>query len=130
VHTIRHGRVERFIVDGLDAVTTIRAIVSDTGDGVWIAGVYGTVWHVRPSGVEVWDTARGLSPSMINSMLRTRDGDLWIGTDGGGLARISQDRITRLDTRDGLINDFAHVAIEDPAVEPGTLGDDPSATGI
>lgn len=113
VHTIRQGRVERFLTKGLHESTTVRSIVSDTGQGVWIAAIYSSVWHVGPEGVQVWDTTNGLSSSMINSMLRTRNGDVWIGTDGGGVATISQGRVSTLDSRSGLLSDFMHVNIED-----------------
>jgi len=37
-----------------------------------------------------------------------RDGDLWIGTDGCGLARLSHGEITTYTTREGLASDFVN----------------------
>lgn len=113
VHTVRDGKVARFVTRGLEPYTTIRALASDTSDGVWIAGVYSILWHVSPKGVTVWDTSNGLTPHLINSLIRTRNGDVWIGTDGGGIARVSGGQVHIFDKRNGLINDFSHVSIED-----------------
>ncbi|HTP13017.1 MAG TPA: triple tyrosine motif-containing protein, partial [Bacteroidota bacterium] len=113
VYTMRNGKTERVLGNGLEISTTIRAIVTDPDGSVWIAGVYGALWHVKHGHITLWNSKNGLTASMANSLLVTRHGDVWMGTEGSGMTLLSQGRISFLRTSDGLIDDFAHVTIED-----------------
>ncbi|MEX2191598.1 MAG: two-component regulator propeller domain-containing protein, partial [Bacteroidota bacterium] len=112
VYTIDRGRVSKFLGKGLDESTSIRAIVSDPRGGVWIATVYGMVGYYDGSEQKTWDRNDGI-PNHINSMLLKRDGDVWVGTDGGGIAVISDGNLTVINEANGLLDDFFHVSIED-----------------
>ncbi len=113
VYTIRNGATKRFQGNGLLDNTTIHGIVADTGSGVWIIGLYGAVWHYDGATIRLWNWRNGLTDKQANSILMTRNGDVWVGTEGAGVARFSKGSISFLNEENGLINNFCHVAIED-----------------
>ena len=112
VYTIRQGRVSKFIGKGLDEYTSIRAIVADPRGGAWIGTVWGTVGYYNDAEEMAWDSREGI-PGMINSVLLTRNGELWAGTDGGGVVRIINGRVSVINKSGGLLDEFCHVSMED-----------------
>jgi ligand-binding sensor domain-containing protein/signal transduction histidine kinase len=54
----------------------------------------------------------GLGDVRVRNVLRSRDGSLWIGTDGSGVYHISNGQTRHFTTRDGLVNNFVRVLIE------------------
>jgi ligand-binding sensor domain-containing protein/signal transduction histidine kinase len=50
----------------------------------------------------------GLPQSQVNMMLEDRNGYLWIGTHGGGLARFDGREFKVFTTRDGLLSNIVH----------------------
>jgi signal transduction histidine kinase/ligand-binding sensor domain-containing protein len=113
VYTIRNGIARQVLGNGLRDNTTIHSMAADTGDGVWIAGLYGAVWHCTDHDIKLWNSRNGLTDKPANSILVTRNGDVWVGTDGGGIARFSKGHITLLKSAEGVVSDFVHVSIED-----------------
>ncbi|HEY6951116.1 MAG TPA: triple tyrosine motif-containing protein, partial [Bacteroidota bacterium] len=113
VYRLHQGHAQQFLGSEMQDNTTIRAIASDGVAGVWIAGIYGALWHVTSQGTRMWSAKNGLTGKMINSLLVTRNGDVWAGTEGGGITRLSDGHLSFLNTANGLIDNFSHVAIED-----------------
>lgn len=113
VYVIDHGTIRRFSGTGLTDVTTIRSIVSDPRGGVWIAALYGSIGYYNGVEEKIWNEKNGLPNSMINSLLLTKNGTIWSGTDGGGIMRISHGSVSILTAGNGLIDNFSHVSIED-----------------
>jgi ligand-binding sensor domain-containing protein/signal transduction histidine kinase len=60
----------------------------------------------------------GLGDVRVRNVLRSHDGSLWIGTDGGGVYHLSARITTHFTTRDGLVNNFVRVFLES---KDGTL---------
>ena len=50
---------------------------------------------------------------MIRSLFEDADGTLWIGTNGGGLNRLKDGRLTAYTTRNGLLDDVVYRILED-----------------
>jgi diguanylate cyclase (GGDEF)-like protein len=97
-------RVARFTTrDGLP-VDRLWAVISDGGDGLWIATHGGGVVRWRDGKVLQRITVQqGLPNDFARAILRDPDGTLWIGTDGGGVAEWRDGVVIRsLTTRDGL----------------------------
>ncbi len=87
---------------GTGGTEAILTIFEDRQGGVW----FGT----ETEGAKVWrdrlfDTLPGYQAtpdSPATSVMQTHDGDIWIGTDGGGLVRISKGSVRHDTVRDGL----------------------------
>ena len=63
--------------------------------------------------VRTWDTRDGLLTANVRALFRDSDGTLWIGTHGGGLARMKDGRIFNITTRHGLIDDVISQIVAD-----------------
>jgi ligand-binding sensor domain-containing protein/signal transduction histidine kinase len=70
-----------------------------------------------------WDTQSGLPQNSVRTIIRTRDGFLWVGTEGG-LARFDGQRFTAYGLREGLLSDYVRVLFEssDGTLWIGTRG--------
>ena len=53
-------------------------------------------------GFEHWTTREGLPSNVVNAVLEDREGNLWVGTDIGGLARLGNFSITNYGTSPGF----------------------------
>jgi signal transduction histidine kinase/ligand-binding sensor domain-containing protein len=92
---VRAGSIESIAIEPpIDP--HIRCILSDDGDGLWIGTEDGAA-HVRPRGAgEPWiaDCIPALPARFqVRSMLRDREGNLWLGSPEIGLARITPFRV-------------------------------------
>ncbi|HEV3049736.1 MAG TPA: two-component regulator propeller domain-containing protein [Longimicrobium sp.] len=99
----------------------VSAIQGDGADGVWIA-THGGVAHRTPRGVQLYTQAGGALPDAVaRDLLRARNGDLWVASNGG-LTRIRDGRAVTFGARDGLPDDRVRVLWEarDGALWAGT----------
>lgn len=55
----------------------------------------------------------GMPPEPVTSFIEDGQGTLWIGTDGGGLVRLSGRTVARFTTRDGLADDHVRALFDD-----------------
>lgn len=75
-----------------------------TSNGLFLAGDE----DVRPAALDP-----GLPGRIINKLLRGRDGTLWIGFDGEGLARVRDGRVEAFGPQQGLANGFVQSLYQD-----------------
>jgi ligand-binding sensor domain-containing protein/signal transduction histidine kinase len=54
----------------------------------------------------------GLGDVRVRNLMRSRDGTLWIGTDGSGVYHLSAQGTKHFTTREGLVNNFVRVFLE------------------
>lgn len=54
----------------------------------------------------------GLANVKVRNLLRTRDGALWLGTDGNGVFLLSGGKLARFTTRQGLVNNFCRALLQ------------------
>ena len=54
----------------------------------------------------------GLGDVRVRNVLRSRDGSLWIGTDGSGVYHLFAQGMKHFTTREGLVNNFVRVFLE------------------
>lgn len=82
-------------------------------DGVlWVPTNRGLV-RVAPGGTRTYTTEDGLPTDFVRVVHLADDGAVWIGTYGGGLARLHEGTISTLDERDGLAEDVVSSLFED-----------------
>ncbi|MGB3619596.1 MAG: two-component regulator propeller domain-containing protein, partial [Catalinimonas sp.] len=62
-----------------------------------------------------WAVADGLAQSQVMHMLQDRRGDLWLGTQGGGLDRFDGERFENFRQPDGLANNLVYRTFESRA---------------
>jgi ligand-binding sensor domain-containing protein len=90
-------------------------VYHDRTDGWWF-GTPDALYAYRGGRLERFDAAHGLPPGGVTSILESRNGQLWVGTDGGGLARlVNRPKLgfERFSTRDGLSDDAVTFLLED-----------------
>jgi diguanylate cyclase (GGDEF)-like protein len=89
----------------------VSAVAGDGADGAWIA-TQGGVAHWTPRGVQSFVHARGaLRDDIARDVLRARNGDVWVATNGG-LTRIRRGSAVTFTTRDGLPDDRVRTLLE------------------
>ena len=103
---LRDGRMTPFgAAQGLPD-DDVRAFLEDRAGNVWIATVNGGLTRVAPDGsVRVLAEADGLSAVRIVSMAEGPDGELWLGSSGGGVVRYAQGRFRSFTRKEGLSTD-------------------------
>ena len=104
----------RLIVHSLRAARTsedVRALAAGVDGTLWIGTTRGLArlrgGHVAASHRE------SIGRDFIVALLQDRAGTLWIGTRGGGLVRVSPDRVSRMRAADGLSEDDVVALHED-----------------
>ena len=81
----------------------------------------GVFWLGTPHGLVRLEAGRqqrftrrdGLSHDFVTAIREDRDGNLWIGTAGGGLNRLRDGRFSPLTSHEGLSNDHVRCLLED-----------------
>lgn len=92
----------------------ITSIIEEAPGVLWVGSSGGL--HRWEGGVtRSWTTKDGLLTQNVRALLRDGDGTLWLGTLGGGLARLRDGRITNVTTREGLIDDVVSQIVAEEA---------------
>ncbi|MCI0411752.1 histidine kinase [bacterium] len=79
---------------------------------LWVGTREGVNW-IRNGKISAFPLQKQLPNLFIRALFVTRDGAVWIGTYGGGLARYHDGKLRTYTTRDGLGNDFIRHIFED-----------------
>lgn len=103
----RDGGVARLGQSGVEVMTgrnnwpksTASRIVAAPGGGVWFFGGVGLVRVDAADGIRQIDTKR---LPIGSSMLATRNGELWLARESGGLARVDETGLSIFDASAGL----------------------------
>jgi ligand-binding sensor domain-containing protein/signal transduction histidine kinase len=84
-------------------------VALDTDGSLWAAS--NQLVHVRGDKAVPFKFP-ALGDARVRNVLRSRDGSLWIGTDGGGVYRLSAQGTKHFTTSEGLVNNFVRVFLE------------------
>jgi signal transduction histidine kinase/ligand-binding sensor domain-containing protein len=79
-------------------VTTMEV---DAGGALWIGTSKGLIKY-RDGKQTLYTTAQGLSNNVIRALTEDRDGNLWIGAEGGGVCKLSGELIISITSAEGL----------------------------
>ena len=98
---LSHGQVTAISQSDGNPIPTVTSICEDSAGRLWIAaaGRLYTWENERLNPIAGWTKVFD-----IKVMARDQLGNMWIGTDGEGLFRFTDGKITRFRTRDGLGN--------------------------
>src|SRR4029453_5276937 len=92
-----------------------RGVLALYGDGdgrIW-AGTDGLLFRYDGRIWTSFPAASGAPAATVRAFARTRDGALWMGTNGGGLARYLDGTFTRVSKADGLPSDLVRSLYQD-----------------
>lgn len=94
---------------------SVDSILDAGARGLWVGTDRGLALVDVPHGrVTTFENAPGEMPrSPVRSLCMDRDGNLWIGTNGEGLLRLTHGRFERYGTREGLSDDLVGSLLED-----------------
>jgi signal transduction histidine kinase/sugar lactone lactonase YvrE len=90
----------------------ISSLALEAADTLWV-GTSAGLHRWERGNVRTWTTRDGLLTANIRALHRDADGTLWIGTLGGGLARMRDGRFVHFTTRQGLIDDVISQIVPD-----------------
>ncbi len=109
---LQDGRVEHFPNSRALTVDTARALALDDGGQIWV-GVAGSLMQVTNGVVAAQFTeATGLPNRFIRVLCRDREGNLWIGSNGG-ISRFREGRFEHFSKSDGLPDNNVTAIYED-----------------
>lgn len=111
--------------EGLEAFE-ITGLCEDRDGTLWVGGREGLFHGVGSHFARVPPSA-GVPSGRVRAIYQTRNGDLWIGTHGGGLGLLRNGRFRTFTTADGLPSNFIRGIIED---HKGVLWVGTSGAGI
>jgi ligand-binding sensor domain-containing protein/two-component sensor histidine kinase len=80
--------------------------------GLWIGAATGLV-HSRDGQQTLYTTDNGLGSNSVSASFYDREGNLWIGTTGGGISKLSGEDITTFAVAEGLPSPDAFRVVED-----------------
>lgn len=92
---------------------SVRGLIAQSPDNLWIAS--GADLHNWNNGkLDAWGPDQGLITPGARNLYRDTSGTLWIGTNGGGIARLANNHIQHITTLQGLRdNTVSQIAQDD-----------------
>ena len=113
-------------VDDTSGVSVME--IQSDGEDLWIASLGRGLIRYRSDGeVEFLGSREGLVSDDVHCLLQDREGNLWFGTQGGGLNRLREGVFVTLSTREGLPHRNVAAVFED---SEGTLWIGTSGGGL
>ncbi len=107
INLIKGNEVSEFKLKTDRPKVRIFNILKDSKNNIWIATFSGVI-KVSPTGEEtVYDKAQGLPDDATRLAFEDRQGNIWIGTRSGGIAKIHTDgSLEIIDQNSGLSSNF------------------------
>ncbi|MBI2427684.1 MAG: hypothetical protein HYV29_02620 [Ignavibacteriales bacterium] len=114
VNIIEKGKVKRVEPLSLTYNQITAHVFADSKDRVWIATTgNGLLQYVNGTLSKQYKEKDGLASSYINAIAEDRHGNIWVGTDGGGVSVISDTGIVTYSVSNGLSSNFVHTIYHD-----------------
>ena len=89
----------------------VSALLVDRHDNLWVAGSLGLMLRTADGHLRKFDTHDGLPDLFVRAVVEDRDGNIWVGTNGG-LARFQGDRFVT-SAEGGRDSDLVRCLLED-----------------
>ncbi|RPI25684.1 MAG: hypothetical protein EHM61_13770 [Acidobacteria bacterium] len=125
---LRQGRLKSYALPGGANNQDVFSLCLDRDGNLWIGTDGGGLNRLRDEAapgqgfeagqqvaetIERLTTAEGLPSDSIWSILEDKEGNLWIGAFGGGIARLQESKFVTFDTGSGLPDDLVWSIYED-----------------
>jgi ligand-binding sensor domain-containing protein len=81
------------------------SICKDKNQNIWLSSNEGVI-KVNGLGFELFKVPNGLCGNVVLSSFIDNEGDIWFGTDGSGISKLSSEVITNLSANSGLPGDY------------------------
>jgi len=98
-------------IEVYSARNIICAAEADDGS-LWI-GTWNGVIKYKDGAASLYTTSHGLSDNAILAVMQDREGNVWIGTQTGGICKLENESIVSYTMRDGLPQQYCANVIED-----------------
>jgi ligand-binding sensor domain-containing protein/two-component sensor histidine kinase len=92
---------------------SINTIYQDSRGALFVTALNGRLFQVTRQTLVPVALPAGARALPIRNVFRDRSGALWMGTDGQGVVRLSENRVDRYTMKQGLVNDFVRAFCED-----------------
>ncbi len=110
----RRYEVVKRITDARDSkINTIAAIISDGGEGVWVATYGNGVIHYSGNTIEYLDMTNGMPVNEVFTILLDSKKRLWMGTYLGGAAMYDNGKLKVFNQDNGLPDNIVYTLCED-----------------
>jgi signal transduction histidine kinase/ligand-binding sensor domain-containing protein len=114
VRKYRHREWQSGLWPCPDFKSHLEGTVEDGAGNLWLATYRNGLFRFSRNGVwEQFTAESGLTTSALRSLFCDREGNLWVGTDGGGLLRIKPRGWKMITRREGLGIDAVHSISQD-----------------
>lgn len=90
----------------------VYSLFEDREGDIWVGSEAGLM-RLTPKPFTAYTKQSGLTQNATSAVCATRDGSVWIGTSGGGLARFKNGTITNYTRSNGLSSDFVVALMPD-----------------
>jgi ligand-binding sensor domain-containing protein len=90
----------------------INHLYTDKRDRLWISTNFGA-FVLDSVSIKHFTGENGLINNRIKNITEDREGNIWLGTDGGGITRFTSDELVSYSKKDGLSSDYVLSAVED-----------------
>jgi ligand-binding sensor domain-containing protein/class 3 adenylate cyclase len=92
--------------------SSVNAFYADPDGSLLMATDRGIISR-RGSSFETFNSTNGLPSDVVSSICRDREGNLWVGTERGGLVKFSKAKFTSITRRDGLVSEAINCVEKD-----------------
>lgn len=93
---------------------TINNLYTDKKDRLWISTNSGA-FLLEENNIKHLTSQNGLINDRVKKITEDREGNIWLGTDGGGVFRYTSEELVTFSKSDGLSSDYVLSIIEDNA---------------
>jgi len=101
-----------------EITTKCRSIAQDNKGAVWI-GTNKGAYQISPTRVIHFSSKNGFTDNIVNHIFKDAENNIWLGTDGSGLFRYTNNSYVTFDETQGIENRIVMAVAKGP--KPGTL---------
>jgi ligand-binding sensor domain-containing protein len=107
------ARWHKLAPEGVLAQLDCGCIALDGDDALWVGAELGELVQLRRRPVTILHLPAAADKNIVRNACATRDGSIWVGTDGAGVFRYRDGQFTQYGKEQGLANSHIGVILED-----------------